>query len=183
MGAMPVWIEATVGILATGTTLIGPAAAWWLHHRRPSWAALVGAVTGMLSVAAIVLSLALIGTAIGWLLSPVTTSELAGPIAMLVIVGTVFLAAVAATVGASVRSVRLRTFGRLAIARILGLGLLLAYAIGSWWYAIGSDDPERAEPIIFAITWGLAGMLIVLGADIASTWWQRRRSVASRRPG
>lgn len=180
LGAVPVWVEATIGLLATATTLMGPIGTWFLHGRRPTWAAAIGGAAGIGAIAVVVPSLALIGMAIGWVLSPMTDSELAGPIAMLVVAGVAFVAAVIITTIRVLGSLRLRAVTRLTIARMVALAVLLAYAIGSWQFAVGSDDPERGEPMIFATVWGLAGAIIVLGADVAATWWQRRRGLASR---
>lgn len=178
--AVPVWVEATIGLLATATTLVGPIVTWFLHARRPTWAAVIGGAIGIGAIGVVVPSLALIGMAIGWALSPFTSNELAGPIAMLVVAGAAFVTALGITAFEVIGSLRLRTVTRLTIARMVALGALLVYAIGSWWFAVGSDDPERGEPLIFAIVWGLAGAIIVLGADVAAGWWQRRRSRASR---
>lgn len=180
LSTVPVWVEVPIGLLATATTVVGPIATWFLHGRRPTWAATIGGAAGIGAIAVVVPSLALIGMAIGWALSPITDSELAGPIGMLVVAGAAFVAAVSVTTITVIGSLRLRAVTRLTIARIVALGMLLAYAIGSWQFAISSNDPERGEPMIFAIVWGLAGAIIVLGADVASAWWQRRRRLASR---
>ena len=180
LSTVPVWVEAALGLLATATTVVGPIATWFLHGRRPTWAAVIGGAAGIGTIAVLVPSLALIGMAIGWVLSPLTRSELVGPITMLVVAGVAFVAAVSVTTITVLGSLRLRAVTRLTIARMVALAMLLAYAIGSWQFAVSSDDPERGEPMIFATVWGLAGAIIVLGADVATTWWQRRKILASR---
>jgi|GEM_PF-6760538 len=75
--AGPIAAAQAIGIL--GTVLAGPALAWRLRRRPATWRAGLGAFAGMLCVVIGSQLLFALGAAISWVLSPVTTSELASP--------------------------------------------------------------------------------------------------------
>ena len=170
----PDWLSAVVGFASLATIAVGPTVAWLLRQRRVTWAAVIGAVLGGGLVGVVIPALAIIGTALGWLLSPFTQAELAGPIAMLVLVGIAFVLVIVACLAVAIADLRAGHRTPLDLVRLSAVAILAVVAVGSWLFAIGSTDPERGELLIFVMAWGLGGGALALGADLAQTWWNRR---------
>lgn len=86
------WIAIPASVLTLASVLVGPALAWLLRGRRLTWWGVLGALVA--SVAVILGTQALVFAAMGlaWLLTPITSAELAGPIALLALASLGFLA-------------------------------------------------------------------------------------------
>jgi len=170
----PAWIAIPASVLTLGSVLVGPALAWLLRGRRLTWWGVLGALVA--SVAVVLGTQALVFAAMGlaWLLTPITSAELAGPIALLALASLGFLAICSlpalGIAGALRTPARDRIGMRLLALRLAGLCLLIAFATAAGVFVATSSDPERAEVYIFAMLGGLSGAAMALGSDLAETW-------------
>lgn len=181
----PAWIAVPLSVLTLGTVILGPALAWLLRGRGPTWWGVLGAFLATVLVILGSQVLALLATGLAWLLAPITTEEFAGPIALLLLASIWFGAicsipvlGIAAAVGTSQRG---RMANRLLAMRAAALASMAAFIAGAVSVVETSTDPERAEVYVFAMLGGFTGAAMAFGADVARTLRRPRADPACGR--
>lgn len=173
----PAWIAVPASLLTLGSVLVGPGLAWLLRGRRLTWWGVLGAFVASLAVVLGTQALVFAAMGLAWLLTPITSAEMAGPIALLALGSLGFLAICSlpalGIAGALSSGVHDRMGRRLLALRLTGLCLLVAFATAAAVFVATSSDPERAEVYVFAILGGFTGAAMALGLDLARAWHRR----------
>lgn len=172
----PVWVQGLSLVLSLAVVIGGPIAAWVLHGRRLTWIAVLGAVLGGMLAGVVVPGAALLASALGLVLTPVTGSEFAGPIALAVLLVAAFAALVVWLVADAARDLRRtpREHARLDVVRIVSAAVLLVVVAGvAIWVVSHPSDAESGDVAAFAIAAGVVGGLAVSGAEAATALMTR----------
>ena len=86
------WVQLFSALFSLAAVIVGPLVAWRLHGRRLTWMAVLGAVVGGFVLGNVVGMLAmLVLVPLVWLVTSVST-EIAGLVAVVVVIGGVFVA-------------------------------------------------------------------------------------------
>jgi len=157
-------------VLMTIGGAAGVVAAWLLHGRRITGAALVGGVAGGAVGGMTTPLVAFLAYLIGLPLRLVTAWEFAGPVVVLAIVAMAFIWVVVWVLLDAVRDLRgvEHAHVRLDQARIAAASLVAALAAVVAVAMLADPSGEMGEAIIFVFLAGAVGAAVVAGADIAS---------------
>lgn len=166
-----VWIGVLAFVLMVAGAIAGPVIAWRLHERRIDGAAVLGGVIGYGVAGPVFMLAAAFAGALGWLLSPISKSEFAGPIALLIIVSAAYLGCIVWLVAEAVRDLasKERRHERIDWARLAAAAVLVLFAVGVTALALRPGEGEMFEAFIFAYVSGIGGAMALLGADAAQT--------------
>ena len=180
--AAPTWLlavaQVTGSLLMLAIGILGPYAAWRLHGRHFTAVAILGALVGAGVAGLVTAGAALLSIPLAWLVSPISTSEFAGPIVLLGITATAFLVGMVWLLVDAARDSRptRRTHERLDGARLLSALAVVALAVVSTWLTVASPAGEAGEAIIFALVFGISGGAMVVGADVLTALAERGKS-------
>ena len=172
------WVQGLSLVLSLGAVIAGPIAAWVLHGRRVTWVAVLGGVIGGMLAGAVVQAVALLAWLLGLILSPVTDSEYAGPIALVAVIIVAFAALEVWLLADAARDLRRtpREHARLDVVRLVAVAVFLLFIIAAaLWVMSHPEDPESGDVAAFAIAAGVVGGLAVSGAEAAT-------ALAARKP-
>jgi hypothetical protein len=166
----PVWLQLLSSLVILAAGIGGPAATWLLHGRRITVPALIGAVLGAPVAGAVVMGFILLSWPLGWLVSPISRSEFAGPIALLVLVGILFTGAMTWLVVDAVRDFvpTRREHARLDVIRVVGFLVLVALGAATAVIALNTSNGEIVEAPVFAVVAGVSAAVSVTVADLAT---------------
>jgi hypothetical protein len=165
-------------LMLVSATLLAPATVWWLHGRRASLWALLGALlAGPVAMLAAALLAPALSTVLGFLLKPLTDWEFAGPIALLVIVGIGYLVALVAALFAHRPAGERRGLHVLRWISAGGLVVLAAVVVAAMLAGVSG---EFGEAPIFAMVFGAGSAVIVTGADIGEKLGHRPAAPANQ---
>ncbi len=173
-GDAPVAVQIASALIIPAGGIGGPVLVWLLHGRRISLLAVAGGAVGAFAAGLLSASAALLSWPLAWLLSPVSRSQFAGPIALLVIIATAFVALAAWLVIDAVRDhFAERRHTRVDLVRFASVLSLAALGAVTAFAAARPGGAEVVEAPIFALVAGIAGALMLLGADIVTTLSER----------
>ncbi|NMM23183.1 MAG: hypothetical protein HHJ11_06745 [Phycicoccus sp.] len=159
--------------------IVGPLVAWRLHGRRLTWMAVLGAVAGGFVLGNVVgILAAVVLVPLVWLVTSVSGSEIAGLVAVVVVIGGAFVALLVWLVLDGVRdlSPSRRAHHRLDVVRLTSVAVLVVFAIGVWIWTARNPGDESGEAILFAIMAGLGAAMIVTGAEAATSLTAQRKA-------
>lgn len=144
---------------------------WMLHQRRIDWVTVLGAVAGAGLGGAAVPVVAASSALFGWMLSPVTRFEYAGPLAALVVLSAALLGLTGWLIVDAVRDLApaRRRHPQLDIARIIAAIVVAVFGAACAALVWLDPGPEQGELIIWAMAAGILGAGAIVGADIADT--------------
>ena len=182
--ALPGWLEFFSSGLVLATAIGGPILAWWLHGRRFTWMALLGGFLGALIVGALALSSQWVAIPLTWLISPVSTADSAGPIALLTVLGAVVIVVIVWQLVDAVRDIfpARRVHVVLDILRVVSvIGIVsLRFVVNT---VIQSNATgEIGEALVLALIVGVAGAAMVGGAELLTVWAERRSATHAHTP-
>jgi hypothetical protein len=162
------WATAVSSLLSMSVVVVVPLLVWLMHGRRLSGMAVLGGLAGAFSTGIVFMGIAALSALLGLLVSPLTDSEFAGPIAMLVIVSAAFVALGLWLVADAIRDLApaRRAHQRIDALRLACFAILAMFAAGVAVWTANNPGEESGEAIIFAMVAGLGGGLAVLGAEI-----------------
>ncbi|HEX5336522.1 MAG TPA: hypothetical protein VFW55_11610 [Propionicimonas sp.] len=172
-------VQLLSALFSVAVMIVGPLVAWRLHGRRLTWIAVLGAVAGGFVMGNIAGMLAMLMLApVVWLVSSVSGSEIAGLVAVIVVVGGAFVALLVWLVVDGVRdlSSSRREHPRLDVVRFISAAVLVVFAIGVALWTARHPGDETGEAILFAIMAGLGAAMIVTGAEAATGLAAQRRA-------
>lgn len=162
-----------LGILASVLSLVmmfagavgGPVLVWWLHGRKASWLALLGAVVAapLVVLTAAVLAPAL-SAVLGLLLKPLTDWEFAGAVALLVLLAICYVTAIVRTMFAHRPAGERRQLLHLRWISAGGMVVLAALVTAALLTGVTG---EMGEALIFGMMFGAGAAAMVTGADLA----------------
>lgn len=175
------WVALPVSVIIMATWVTGPVLAWWARGRRVTWSAAVGGLLTSVLAGFCAPLLALFAAGLGWVLQPITTAELAGPIALAIIGAVGYLLLTLVSIVAGLRQWRRGERTRVAKIRLIGLVAFIGFVVAAVAFVIVSSNPERGELAIFAIVAGAFGALTVVGADLGARVGQARQAQAAAR--
>jgi len=158
--------------------IVGPLVAWRLHGRRLTWMAVLGAVVGGFVLGNVVGMLAaVVLVPLVWLVTSVST-EIAGLVAVVVVIGGAFVALLVWLVVDGVRdlSPSRREHPRLDVVRFISAAVLVVFAIGVGIWTARNPGDESGEAILFAMMAGVGAAMIVTGAEAATSLAAQRKS-------
>ncbi|HEX9093184.1 MAG TPA: hypothetical protein VF902_04300, partial [Coriobacteriia bacterium] len=155
--------------------------AWKLHGRRVNATAIIGGVLGVGASGVLVMLLIGLSYPLGWLVSPISTSEFAGPIALLVLVSAAFLAVTVWLVVDAVRDYvpAKREHQRLDVVRVVSALVLVAFGATIAVLMTRAPGGEMGEAFVFAYAAGIGGAVMVAAADAVTTFAERGKSDAA----
>lgn len=173
-----IWLSLAGAVMGLGGGIVGPVVVWRLYWRKVDMPAVFGAVIGMFLSGPVFMIAPLLSVPLGWILSPFTRSEFAGPLAVLVLVSAAFLAALVWLIVDAVRdhAPAKRAHRSIDVARLVAGLTLVAFATGVTVLALRPGEGETFEALIFMFVAGIGGALAVTGADIAQRMVERGRS-------
>lgn len=162
------WATALSSILSMAVVVVMPLLVWLMHGRRLSGMAVLGGLVGAFSTGIVFMGIAALSALLGLLVSPLTDSEFAGPIAMLVIVSAALVTLVLWLVVDAIRDLApaRRAHPRIDALRLACFAILTTFAVGVAVWTANNPGEESGEAIIFAMVAGLGGALAVLGAEV-----------------
>jgi hypothetical protein len=142
---------------------------WRLYGRRIQLVTVIGAVVGVGVAGPVTMLLPVLSSIFAWVLRSFTTAELAGPIALVVLVSAAFVALIVWLVVDTVRDMApgKRVHVRLDRWRLVAVLVLAVYTAVVTVVSLRSQDGEMFEAIIFAMFAGIIGAAAVGGADLA----------------
>jgi hypothetical protein len=173
------WVSLLSAVLSLVVVILGPLVAWRLHGRHLTGIAVLGAVIGGFVGSNVVgILVMLVFAPLGWLVSQVGGSELAGLILMVVVVGAAFAALMAWLVADGVRDLSLsrRAHLRLDVLRLISTAVMVVFAIGVWLWTSAHPGDESGEAIIFAMFAGMSAAIVVTGAEVGTSLAARRKN-------
>jgi hypothetical protein len=165
------WATALSSILSLVVVVAIPVLVWLMHGRRLSGMAVLGGLVGGFSAGVLFMGFVAMSAVLGFLVSPFTDSEFAGPIAMLVVVSAALVGLVLWLAAGAIRDLApgRRHQRRIDVLRLLSTAILIVFSIGVAMWIAGHPGDESGEALIFAMVAGLGGALAVLGADVVTT--------------
>jgi len=164
-------------VLMFGGGIAGVLAAWFLHGRRITGAAALGAAAGVVVGQLMIPLIAGLSFLMEFPMKLFTAWEFAGPVAMLSIVSVAFLALfvwLLIDAGRDLAPSR-RGHVRLDVARIAAAIVFAAYSGVVLALAMAQPGGEMGEAIIFALAAGVVGGAMVAGADAATVFIERQK--------
>lgn len=182
--ALPGVVEGPTLLTSAGSSLIllasgvgGVVATWLLHGRRIDVAAVVGGLIGPAAGGLLVPLAAGLSFLLGYPAKLVSSSEFAGPVAMLVLVS---IGLLVLTVWLLIDGLRdlapaKREHSGLDIARIAATIAFVGLAAVCVFLMFAQPGPEQGEAIIWAMAGGGVGAGSIAGADLATWLWARQR--------
>lgn len=178
------WAAALSSILSLVVVVVVPVLVWIMHGRRVTIHAVVGGVLGALSAGFVFFAIVALSALLGLLLSPVTDSEFAGPIAMLVVVSAAFVALVFWLVVDAIRDLapNRRANLRIDLLRLVSVVVLVALSVGVALWTFDRPGDESGEALVFAMVAGLGGALAVAGAETLTSLAAARKDSAPPAP-
>ncbi|HWS57357.1 MAG TPA: hypothetical protein VN257_02370, partial [Actinotalea sp.] len=164
------WLAGLSAVLSLGVAIAGPALVWLMYGRRITWVAVLGALLGGFAAGGLFMAFTLVAGALGWLVSSVVDNELAGLIALVVIIGVAFVAVVVWLGVDAVRDLApaRREHLRIDVVRIVSAVALGVFAVGLAIWLAGHPQDEGGEAMIFAIAMGFGAACALLGAEVAT---------------
>ena len=170
-------------LLQVGGLVVGPILAWRLHHRRFTGAAVLGALVGAPVTVAAVMAVAAIAQVFGWIASPFTDNEFAGPIAVAVLVVAAIIMAAAWVLADGIQDLgsgegRRQHVG-LDIARLVGGVALIATGVWAWAIVGAGGDLEGFDIMMAG---GVFGAIVVTTASLADRWQESHRESGTHAP-
>ena len=142
------WVPLFSALFSLATVIVGPLVAWRLHGRRLTWMAVLGAVVGGFVLGNVVGMLAmLVLVPLVWLVTSVST-EIAGLVAVVVVIGGAFVALLVWLVVDGVRdlSPSRREHPRLDVVRFISVAVLVVFAIGVALWTARHPGTRAARP-------------------------------------
>lgn len=167
---LPVGLQIASGLVIWLATLAGPVLVWRLHCRRITLPAVFGALLGAPVAAAVFFLFVALSTALGWVISPISDAEGAGPLVAGSLVGLAFIALLVWLARDAVRDLRTtppadRT---LDVARLLAAGSIAVYSVIVVVLALGKAGAEMFEALAFMLVGGVSGAAVVTMADLVT---------------
>ena len=172
------WVQLFSAVLSLAVVIVGPLVAWRLHGRRLTWMAVLGAVVGGFVLGNVVALLAaVVLVPLVWLVTSVST-EIAGLVAVVVVIGGAFVALLVWLVVDGVRdlSPSRREHPRLDVVRFISVAVPVVFAIGVGIWTARNPGDESGEAILFAMMAGVGAAMIVTGAEAATSLAAQRKS-------
>lgn len=170
-------------LLQIGGLIVGPLLAWRLHHRRFTGAAVLGALVGAPVTVAVVMAIAALAQLLGWVASPFTDSEFAGPIAVAVIVVAGIVLAAAWVLADGIQDLGggegRRAHVGLDIARLVGGLALVVTGVWAWALVSAGSDLEGFDIMMAG---GVFGAIVVTTASLADRWQESRHESGTHAP-
>jgi hypothetical protein len=172
IGSRPLWLDAFGGLATFLPPLVGAIGAWLLHGHKPSWAMLGGWVGGIVAFGAVMALLVTVA-------SSTAAPREAFPvwlIAVAAIVALVCLGFVALVAFDAVRDLRAKPQAHrtLDTLRLVSSVLLIVLIVVVAFVMVGNPMSEAGEALIFAVMFGIAGGAMALGADVVTSFVDRR---------
>ncbi len=167
---VPVAIQIASALAALLGGVAGPVVAWLMHHRRVSLAAVFGALIGMPVAGAVFWVFVGLSAILGWVISPISDAEYAGPLAAAAIVAAAFAALVVWLVIDAVRDYapNRRDHRTLDVVRLVSTVIVAAYSTVIVVLAFGGTGGEIIEAIAFMLMGALGGASMVTMADVVT---------------
>ncbi len=181
---VPVGLQVASGLAVLLGGVAGPALAWFMHGRRITLPAILGALlAGPVVGAAFFLFLAL-SQVLGWIISPISDAEGAGPLVLAALVALDFVYVMAWLLVDGARDLRADppTHKKLDIARILAVVVLVAYSAIVVVLALGEAGPEMLEAIAFMLMGAVSGAATIAMADVGTRVFRPRAGEPAPEP-
>jgi len=168
-------------VLALGSNVLllaggvgGILATWLLHGRRIDLPTVIGGLVGSALGGLVIPVVAGLSFVFGLALSPFTSWEFAGPVAMLVVVSAALLALTVWLLIDAVRDLGAqRTHVRLDGARAAAALAFVVLSAVCVYLIFAQPGPEQGEAFIWAMAGGAIGAGVVAGADAANALMHR----------
>ncbi|HEY3317765.1 MAG TPA: hypothetical protein VGK50_05030 [Coriobacteriia bacterium] len=127
---VPVAVQLMSAVAVFVPGVAGPVVAWLMHGRRISLVAVLGAMAGVPVAGVVLLAFALLTFVLGWIVSPISRADYAGPLAGVGLLTIGFFVLVGRLVIAAVRDLASKGPSRraLAIARVLSAVVVTAFS-------------------------------------------------------
>jgi hypothetical protein len=164
---VPVAIQLASALAVLLGGIAGPVVAWLMHGRRITLPAVLGGIVGAAVSGAAFAVFVAFSTALGWVLSPLTDAEWAGPLAGLVLVAVAFVVLVVWLLFDAVRDYARprRRHRSLDILRILSTIVIATYSVVITVLAFAGPGGEIVEALAFMLIGAVNGALVVTMAD------------------
>lgn len=175
--ALPGWLQFVSSMLVLATGVAGPVLAWLLHGRRLTVLAVLGAFVGGAAAGIVALSSQWLSIPLTWLVSPITTADSSGPIALLTVLGAVVIAGMVWLLVDAARDAVPSRRAHLLIDMLRVASVVAIVALRFVVEAVITNNTtgQISETLIFALVAGIVGGAIVVGADALTTLADRRR--------
>lgn len=165
---VPVGLQIASGVITWLAGIAGPLLVWRMHRRRITLPAVLGALLGAPVAAAVFFLFVALSTALGWVISPISDAEGAGPLVAGSLVGLAFVVLLIWLAADAARDLRATSPANrtLDVARLLAAASIAVYSVIVVLLALGEAGAEMFEALAFMLVGGVSGAAVVAMADL-----------------